>query len=89
MEPRSDLSSTSYVLANPGKEYLVLQPNEGVSPFTVKLESGTYAVEWLSISLRQTESDGEKIVERSGAITFTPKATMTGPCVLYLKRREG
>jgi len=89
MEPRSDLSSTSYALANPGKEYLVLQPNEGVSPFTVKLESGTYAVEWLSISLRQTESDGEKIVEGSGAIIFTPKATMTAPCVLYLKRREG
>jgi hypothetical protein len=89
MTPRSDLSSTSYVLANPGKEYLVLQPNEGVSPFTVKLELGTYTVEWFSISLRQTESDGEKIVKRSGAITFTPKTTMTGPFVLYLKRREG
>jgi hypothetical protein len=62
MTPRSDLSSTSYALANPGKEYLVLQPSEEPSPCTVTLESGTYTLEWLSISLRQRESDGEKRV---------------------------
>jgi hypothetical protein len=28
MEPRGDLSSTGYTLANPGEEYLVLQPDE-------------------------------------------------------------
>ena len=29
MEPRGDLSSTGYALANPGQEYLVLQPSDG------------------------------------------------------------
>lgn len=83
MVPRSDLSSTSYALADPGNEYLVLQPNE--APFTVTLESCTYTFEWFSINSRQTVSDGEVFVERAGSITFTPP--MTGPFVLYLKRR--
>ncbi len=85
MEPRSDLSSTSYVLAHPGKEYLVLQPDESASPFTVTLEPGIYTVEWFSVSSRQTLSDGEMLVERAGTITFTPKITLTGPFVLYLR----
>ncbi len=88
MVPRSDLSSTSYALANPGTEYLVLQPNEAGSPFTVTLEPGTYMLEWFSVSSRQTASDGEIFVERFGAITFTPKTTLAGPFVLYLKRGE-
>jgi len=88
MAPHSDLSSTSYALADPGKEYLVLQPTEALSPFTVTLEPGSYMLEWFSVTSRQTVSDGEVFVERSEAITFTPKTTMTGPCVLYLKRRE-
>lgn len=88
MEPRSDLSSTGYVLAHPGTEYLVLQPDESASPFTVTLEAGTYTVEWFSISSRQTESDGEIAVEGSGTITFTPKGSSASPVVLYLKRRE-
>jgi len=35
MQPRGDLSSTGYALANPGQEYLVLQPGEAADPFTV------------------------------------------------------
>ncbi|HET8840055.1 MAG TPA: DUF6298 domain-containing protein [Ktedonobacteraceae bacterium] len=88
MAPRSDLSSTSYALANPGKEYLVLQPTEALSPFTVTLEAGTYAIEWFSVSSSQTIADGEIVIERLGASTFTPEASLTGPFVLYLKRRE-
>jgi hypothetical protein len=42
MEPRPDLSSTGCGLANPGREYLVLQPSEGAAPFEVMLEPGTY-----------------------------------------------
>lgn len=85
MEPRSDLGSTGYILAHPGKEYLVLQPDESASPFTVTLEPGIYSAEWFSISSRQAISDSGMLVERSGTITFTPKTTMTGPVVLYLR----
>src|SRR5918993_4100944 len=35
MEPRGDLSSTGYVLANPGTEYLVFQTSETAESFTV------------------------------------------------------
>ena len=39
MEPRRDLGSTGYVLANPGVEYLALQPEPG-EPFTLTVEPG-------------------------------------------------
>jgi hypothetical protein len=44
-EPHSELSSTSYTLANPGEEYLVLQPSDTADPFTVSVTPGTYSVE--------------------------------------------
>lgn len=87
MVPRSDLCSTGYALANPGEEYLVLQPNEEADPFTVMVEAGTYAVEWFDITSRQTETDGEVSVGRSETTLFTPTERATGPLVLYLKRR--
>ena len=39
MTPRGELTSTGYALANPGDEYLVLQPAEDRAPFTVDLEA--------------------------------------------------
>jgi hypothetical protein len=54
MVPRGDLASTGFVLANPGREYLVLQPHETSSPFTVTVEPGSYDVEWHSVSTRAT-----------------------------------
>jgi hypothetical protein len=49
MQPRGTLSSTGYALANPGKEYLVLQPSTTADPFTMRLAAGTYAVEWFGV----------------------------------------
>jgi hypothetical protein len=43
MAPRGDLASTRYLLADPGVEYLALQPEPGET-FTVTLEPGTYEV---------------------------------------------
>src|SRR5919108_557334 len=54
MEPRDDLSSTGFALANAGQEYLVLQPDGAAGPFTVLLEPGTYAAEWFGIDDRKT-----------------------------------
>jgi len=48
MVPHADLASTGYALANPGKEYLVLQPADKAELFTVTLATGTYTVEWFS-----------------------------------------
>ncbi len=85
MEPRGDLSSTGYVLANPGKEYLVLQPSETADPFTVTLAAGTYAVEWYSVTSRETKGAGN-MAANDGSPSFTAPFAKAGPAVLYLKR---
>jgi hypothetical protein len=82
MEPRGELSSTGYVLANPGKEYLVLEPSETAEPFTVTLAAGTYIVEWFSVNGRETKNANKLTVKLEGTIRFT--APFAGPSVVYL-----
>ena len=83
--PRGDLSSTGYALANPGREYLVLQPSETAGPFTVTLEAGTYTVKWYSVTTRETKEAGTLTVESDGSARFTAPFSEAGPAVLYLK----
>jgi hypothetical protein len=87
MVPSDELSSTEYVLASPGEEYLVLQPSETAEPFTVNLKPGTYAVEWYNVTARETTGAGTATAERAGATSFTAPFA-AGPAVLYLKRVE-
>jgi hypothetical protein len=89
MEPRADLSSTGYALANQGQEYLVLQPDETADPFTVTLDVGTYAVEWLVVDSRQTVPGQPTTVDRFTATSFAAPAQASGPTVLHLKRLAG
>ena len=86
MEPDPDLSSTGFVLADPGEEYLILQPNENADPFTAKLDPGTYAVEWFSVGRRETQVGGQVTVDSVGDPKFMSPFEETGPAVLYLKR---
>jgi hypothetical protein len=85
MSPRPDLASTGFALANPGAEYLVLQPNETIEPFTVTLTTGRYRVQWFDVMSRQTSKVADVTVDRSSAIEFRPLST---PAVLYLKRDQ-
>jgi len=85
MEPRPDLSSTGFVLANPGEEYLILQPDDTADPFPVKLDRGTYTVEWFSISRRETKVDGQVSVDSVGDSKFMSPFD-DGPAILYVKR---
>jgi hypothetical protein len=85
MEPRTELSSTGYVLAKPGREYLILQPSENIDEFTAILEAGTYTVEWFSINSRARKEIGQ-ITVGSDTSRFTPPFEEEGPAVLYLKR---
>jgi hypothetical protein len=82
MEPRGDLSSTGYALAEPGAEYLVLEPGETSDPFTVTLAAGTYAVEWFSVDARETTT--AEPVDAASESTVAFKAPFDGPAVLYL-----
>jgi hypothetical protein len=87
MEPHDDLSSTRYALADPGREYLVMQPSAADEPFTVTLEAGSYGVEWFSLREREGSLAEDVTVEGPGAIGFTAP-TGAGLAVLHLKRIE-
>jgi hypothetical protein len=86
MEPRDDLSSTGYALANPGQEYLVLQPSGAAGPFTVLLEPDTYTAEWFSTDDRKTVPGEATTIDGSTATSFRAPSATSGPTVLYLKR---
>jgi hypothetical protein len=86
MQPRGDLSSTGYALANPGEEYLVLEPGGAAGPFTVLLEPGAYSAEWFSVEGRETVPGATTTVERSEAVSFSVPSEASGPSVLYLKK---
>jgi hypothetical protein len=83
MEPRGDLSSTGYALANPGVEYLVLQ-QESAEAFTLMLEPGAYSVEWFGVESRQTVQGTGVSVETAGPVRFDAPSR-TEASVLYLK----
>jgi hypothetical protein len=86
MAPRADLTSTGYALANPGSEYLVLQPNETGDAFEVRLAAGSYDVEWYSVKTRETQKATRVRVERDGAVRFMSPFAAPGPSVLYVSR---
>jgi hypothetical protein len=86
MDPRDGLSSTGYVLANPGQEYLVLQPVATADPLTVTLAAGTYTVEWFGVDSRQAREAGEVTLDHDGRLGFTPPFAEPEPAVLYLTR---
>jgi hypothetical protein len=83
MEPRGDLSSTGYALANPGKEYLVLVADQQPT-CTVTLEPGTYSVEWFTIESRQTLAGEPATATDPSETDFRVPSSVTGPVVLYL-----
>jgi hypothetical protein len=80
MIPSGSLSSTQYALANPGSEYLIVQPANGA--FTVNMEVGTYSYEWFDSNTASTTETGVVKVQQ-GNNTFTPP--FSGSAVLYLK----
>ncbi len=82
MHPHNDLASSTYCLANPGREYLIYLPEGG--PVTVDLSqaSGTMHLEWFSTINGTTV---EKSLIRGGQpLEFTPP--FKGEAVLYLYR---
>jgi len=86
MEPGGDLSSTGYALANPGKEYLVLQPNEPAAPLTVVLEPSRYSVEWFGVEGRETVPADDVTVETATHVSLGAPSEASGPAVLYMRR---
>ncbi len=86
MQPRGDLSSTGYALADPGGEYLVLQPAEPADPFTVTVDPGTYAVQWYGVNSRERATADELTVSSRAAISFSAPLATPEPAVLQLTK---
>ncbi|MEW9552488.1 hypothetical protein [Nonomuraea sp. NPDC050783] len=84
MLPRGDLSSTGYALADPGVEYLVLQPGEADKPFTAELPAGGYAAHWYAVDERASLPGGQVTVPGDGPVEFTVPSAIGGPAVLHL-----
>jgi hypothetical protein len=85
MEPRGDLTSTGFALADPDREYLVLEPTGDGKSFTIQLGPGRYAVEWFGVAARESKSGDEVGGSPNGTPSFTSPFA-EGPAVLYLKR---
>lgn len=82
--PQNELSSTKYCLANPGKEYLVYQPDSSKT-FSVDLIGGTYNYEWFNPTTGNVAEMGSLEIDK-GLKEFN--APFDGDAVLYLKRKD-
>jgi hypothetical protein len=82
--PHDELSSTTYCLANPGKEYLVYKPGDPKA-FTVSLVAGAYEFEWFNPTTGAVAEKGS-FKSTEGSRSFA--APFDGDAVLYLKRRN-
>jgi hypothetical protein len=81
MIPAGELASTGYALANPGVEYVVLQPARG--ELAIQLPPGSYDVEWFNLETREW-TDGEPVSVDSGAATVLRPPAESGASVAHL-----
>jgi len=85
MNPRNDLSSTGFCLANPGMEYIIYQP--GSSSFTIKgLSDNTeYSYQWFNTDSYSEQGTGT-ITTSGSSRSFSPPFSKA---VLVLKYGSG
>jgi hypothetical protein len=84
MQPRNELATTGYCLANPGSEYLVYQPAES-APFSVELAKGTYQAAWFD-PVRGAVAGQGRVEAPGGAQPF--KAPFAADAVLHLRKAD-
>ena len=84
MQPRADLSSTRYCLANPGKEYLVYFPESVVARIDLRNQPGEFTVEWF-IPLMNKTIFGPRTIQGGDVVRMQPPVSIDA--VLYLKRK--
>ena len=82
--PLNNLSTTSYCLANPGREYLVYQPTDK-EPVGLKLEPGQYQFEWFEPGTGRTLKRGKISAEKKETTFANP---VEGQAVLYVYSSE-
>lgn len=80
MEPRDDLASTSYCLADSGNEYLVYLPDGGEVTVDLSTAEGKLAVEWFDPRTGKASRGGTAM----GGARQAFKAPFDGDAVLHL-----
>ena len=80
MEPRVDLASTGYCLADVGREYLMYQPDGG--RFSAHLESGSYVARWCDCAAG-TAGEPLRVRSPNGCVRLEPP--FAGDALLHLK----
>jgi hypothetical protein len=85
MTPRTDLASTQYCLANPGKEYLVYLPDGGAVTVDLSQGEGIFELEWFN-PRTGTVTNGGPVEGGAKAVLKTP---FEGDAVVYLLTKEG
>jgi hypothetical protein len=80
--PRTDLASTQYCLADPGREYLVYLPAGGEVTVDLSAAAGELAVEWMAPT-EGTLTPGDPV---SGGAKRTLRAPFGGDAVLHLRK---
>ncbi len=84
LQPRNELATTGYCLADPGREYLVYQPHAGEG-FSVELNPGTYQLEWVDPA-SGTVADAGRIVAPGGPQPF--QANLQNDALLRLSAAD-
>jgi hypothetical protein len=83
MTPRSDLASSKYCLANPGREYLIYLPEGKEAAVDLSGSAGSYAVEWFDPATGETRKSAS--VQSGGSVRLvSPLASKDA--VLHLVR---
>jgi hypothetical protein len=83
MFPCSELSSTTYCLADKGETYLFYFPEGGEGVINLQDGTGEYNVEWFIPLLNRTLAGPKKL---SGGSTITVEAPTSLDAVLYLEK---
>ena len=83
MVPHDELASTSYCLANPGREYVAFLPKGGHVDVDLSASAGMMDVEWIP-PVDGASQQGEQV---SGGDKATFASPFNGAAVLYLKKR--
>ncbi len=81
--PHGELCTSTYCLADPGREYLCFFPCGGHEGLDLWGAPGTFAVEWLDPATGETYT-GEAL---AGGKRHALAAPFAGPAVLYLRRQ--
>ena len=84
MFPHNDLASTSYCLANPGKEYVVYLPEGGETTVDLTNAKGKFKVRWIT----PVEGKIIKAKKIAGGSKRTMNAPFSGDAVLHIVSKK-